>query len=328
MYIFEVKAFFTFVFSFLITLYLVPIFSKIAFKWEILDIPDGKLKKQKISVPYLGGVAVWLSFLITSSLVLPFENQFFLYIIASTILLFVGLVDDLISLSPRQKIFGQFLAVLCYLRAGFYLKINFFSNIWNICISAFWFLSIINAFNLIDVMDGLASTIALSVTFFFLLFAIFLKQTSLVLLLMAFMGALSAFLWFNKPSAKMYLGDAGSLFVGGFIASIPFCISWSEYNMLGYFIPLILCAVPLIEVFTLMCVRTFKRRPFFYGSPDHFSIYLQEKGWSKYLILLYSFLIVFLLGVLSILFFYNNLHLSFLLSLSALLLFWWFFMLL
>ncbi|HBR70528.1 TPA: hypothetical protein DIC20_03575 [Candidatus Dependentiae bacterium] len=328
MYIFEAKALFTFVFSFFVTLYLVPIFSKIAFKWGILDSPDGKLKKHKAAIPYLGGVAVWLSFLITCSLVLPFENQFFLYIFASTILLFIGLVDDLIALTPSQKIFGQFLAILCYLKAGFYLKINFFSNVWNIFISAFWFLSIINAFNLIDVMDGLASTVAISVAVFFLIFAFCLKQTSLILLLLAFIGSLSAFLCFNKPSAKMYLGDAGSLFIGGFIASIPFCLSWSEYNFYGYFIPLILCAVPLIEMFTLICVRTLKRQPFFCGSPDHFSIFLQEKGWSKYLILIFSFLTTFLLGVLSFLFFYNYLSLSFILSLGILVIFIWFFLLL
>ena len=314
--------------SFFVTLYLVPLFYKIAFKWKILDVPDGNLKTHRLPTPYLGGVSLWLGFLVATSLVLPFENQLFLYIIASTLLLFVGLLDDLISLTPAQKIVGQFIATLCYLKAGFYLKISFFSSSWNIFISAFWFLLIINAFNLIDVMDGLATFVALITSLIFLLYSLFLGQNNLSLLLLSFIGSLLAFLLFNKPPAKIYLGDAGSLFIGGVIASIPFSLSWSEYNSFGFIIPLILCAIPLIEIGTLICVRTYKRYPFFLGSPDHFSIYLQERGWSKVAILFYCFIVTVALGICSFLFFLSCINVAAFFSVGFLLLFTWFFLLL
>jgi len=322
------KFFFVFVLSFLVSFYLVPILSKVAFKLGIVDIPDGRLKKHKLATPYLGGLAVYIGFLVATSLVLPFEHKFFLYIMASTILLFVGLLDDLVFLSPAQKFFGQLIAVLCYLKAGFYLKNTFFSSGWNILISATWFLSLINAFNLIDVMDGLAATIAISIAIVYIVFSLLLGDYVLSLLLFAFLGALFAFLLFNKPPAKMYLGDSGSLFLGGFLASIPFGISWSEYNSFGYLIPPVLCAIPFIEVATLILVRSFKHVPFYYGSPDHFSIYLQEKGWSKKSILVFSFVLILFLGIISLLFFYSSIDIVMLLAISVLLLFAWYYILL
>lgn len=314
--------------SFLITLYLVPLLSRVAIKFGILDSPDGRLKHQKQPTPYLGGLAIYIGFLIPIALVVPFENQFFLYILASTILLFIGLLDDLIVLTPTQKIVGQALATLCYLKAGFYLKGLFFNHAWNIFISGFWFLTMINAFNLIDVMDGLATTVALGVAGAYLVFAIAVHNTSLVLLLLAFIGALGAFLWFNKPPARIYLGDAGSLFIGGFLASVPFFISWSEYNPYGYFIPLIIGAIPLLEWGTLVLVRTWKRIPFYCGSPDHFCIYLQHNGWKKSAILWYCGLLsCFTTGV-SYAFFYHIISIYTVFVLALLYLLIWFSLLL
>jgi len=328
MYNFALTFFFVFVFSFLISFYLIPIFSKVAFKFGVVDVPDGKLKKHNKATPYLGGVAIYLGFLISSALALPFGHQFFLYIMASTILLFVGLLDDLVNITPSQKFFGQFVAVLCYLKAGFYLKMSFFGNAWNIFISAFWFLLLINAFNLIDVMDGLVATIAIVIASIYIVFSLLLGQYILSLLLIAFLGALIAFLLFNKPPAKIYLGDSGSLFIGGFLASIPFGLSWSEYNSIGYIIPIVLCAIPLIEEASLILVRSFKRIPFYYGSPDHFSIYLQEKGWSKRAILVFSFVLTLFLGLISLLFFYSYIDFAALLAIGIFMLFGWYFLLL
>lgn len=319
-----VKTIITFALSFLVTVYLVPLLIKVAYKFSIIDIPDGKLKVQERSTPYLGGLAIFFGFLIASSLVLPFENHFFLFIIASIILLFVGLLDDLIVLTPAQKFFGQILAALCYIKAGFYLKGLFFNNAWNIAISFLWFLIFINAFNLIDVMDGLASVIAIAIALSYLLFAVLLGDLTLFLLLVAFIGAVGGFLFFNRPPAKIYLGDSGSLFLGGFLACVPFAISWSEYNLYGYIIPILISAVPLLEFGTLILVRTYKLLPFYLGSPDHFSIFLQQKGWHKNRILFFVLFFSLICALISLLFFFGKLSFVFLISCGIFLLFVWF----
>jgi UDP-GlcNAc:undecaprenyl-phosphate/decaprenyl-phosphate GlcNAc-1-phosphate transferase len=297
-----VKLFFSFIFSFLFALYLVPLVKKIAVQLGIMDIPDGQIKKHKNPTPYLGGVAVYLAFIVAIALVFPSENHVFSFFVGITLLLFIGLLDDLAPLLYYQKFAGQMIAALCFLRAGFYLKAHFFCNYWAMPLSFLWILTMINAFNLVDVMDGLATTIAGCATLSFLIMALYLHQPIVAVLLSAFLGALVAFFWFNKPQARIYLGDSGSLFIGGFLATVPFMINWGEYNWYGYVTPLIVLALPALEVVTLVIVRTYKGIPFYLASPDHFSIYLQKKGWSRWKILGYMVFLALILFAGSFLF--------------------------
>lgn len=310
------RAVFAFFISFLVTFYLVPLCIKIARRLQFIDEPDGKIKQHKQATPYLGGVAVYVGFLAAFCLTFPFENSILLFFAGSTLLLFVGLIDDLVVLRPSQKFFGQILATICFLKAGLFLKTQFFSNYWNIPISAFWILSVINAFNLVDVMDGLATLLAIGATASFLTLAIFFNMPMVIVLLSAFLGPLVAFFWYNKPTAQIYLGDAGSLFIGGFLATIPFLFNWGVYTASGYLTPLIILAIPLLEVSTLVIVRSYKKIPFYRGSPDHFSIYLQQNGWPKVLILGYVALLSIILGGAAFLFITNRVSFC-LLCLSA-----------
>jgi len=225
---------FSLIISFLITFYLTPFFCIIAKRSCLVDNPDGTLKKQKEAVPYLGGIAVYCGFIITLAFVCPAHSQLFLLLIGSTILLFVGFLDDAVVMNPMQKFFGQIIATFCFLKAGLYLKEQFFFNFWNIPISALWILTVINAFNFVDVMDGLASLIALCAAVTFFVIAWMQDLQPVMVLMAAFIGSLLAFFWYNRPSAKIYLGDAGSLFIGGFLAVVPFLFNWGAYNPVSY----------------------------------------------------------------------------------------------
>lgn len=318
------KTLFAVFFSFLVTLYLVPFFCVLARRLKFIDVPDGKMKVHKQSTPYMGGVAVYVGFISALCIVFPFENNTLLFFVGTTLLLFIGLIDDLMVLQPYQKFFGQILATLCFLKAGFYLKSHFFSSFWSIALSAFWILSVTNAFNLVDVMDGLASTLAICSILSFFAIALFMQQYTLLILFGAFFGSLCAFFWYNKPTAQIYLGDAGSLFIGGFLATTPFLINWGTYNVVGYLAPVVILAIPLIEVGTLIFIRTYKGIPFYNGSPDHFSIYLQNNKWSKWAILAYVAALSVVLFVVSLLFVANYISLPTLCCLAALFLVFWY----
>lgn len=295
------RIFFSLIISFLMTLYLVPVFSLIAKKLKIMDVPDGSIKLHKKPIPYLGGVAVYVGFLTTLALVFPFESQTTLFLIGVTLLLFIGLIDDLLRIKPYQKFFGQLVVAFCFLKSGFYLKESFFlHSFWNIPISLLWLLTVINAFNLVDVMDGLATTIAITSSVIFLIFALLLNKVQAALLLGPFIGALCGFLWYNKPPARIYLGDAGSLFIGGFLAAIPFLYSWSALNSYGLIAPVLVLFIPLFEVGLLVGLRTWQKIPFYHASPDHFSLYLQRAGWTKQNVLTLVLFVSLALAVLSI----------------------------
>ena len=109
------------------------------------------------------------------------------------------------------------------------------------------------------------------------------------------MGSIIAFFWYNKPSAQIYLGDAGALFIGGFLAVTHFFFDWGFHSFNGFLVPCIVLAIPLLESFSLIVIRTYKGKLFYYGSPDHYCLYLTAKGWSKNEILFFSGLVAFVL---------------------------------
>jgi UDP-GlcNAc:undecaprenyl-phosphate GlcNAc-1-phosphate transferase len=295
--------------SFLIALYLGPILMSVAVKLDFLDKPDGNLKKHAASVPYLGGLVVYLSMLISLIFFFPFKSASIFFILGLTLLLLLGLIDDVMPLKPSQKFFGQLIATICFIKGGFFLKEVFLSSqsnpimygIWMV-ISVFWILSVINAFNLVDVMDGLASTIAFMASFSFLVVACIVQAWPASIVLAAFMGALAGFLRYNAPPAQMYLGDAGSLFIGGVMAIVPFMIPWGNFSWYGYLAPPLILGIVLIEGVTLITIRSFLRIPFYAGSPHHFCHFLKSRGWSVRMILLYVVVVSLTLLMVSLLY--------------------------
>lgn len=297
-----IKLLFSFIFSFLISFYLVPCFCSLAKKLQFVDKPDGKIKQHLNPTPYLGGVAVYCGFLCGVAFTMPFENQLFLLIIGTTLLLLLGLVDDLFELKPYQKFFGQTIVALCFLKAGFYLKSHIFYNVWNIPLSLIWILTVINAFNLVDVMDGLATSLAIYATVTLMILAYCLNHSCVLIILSSFLGSLCAFFFYNRPPAQIYLGDAGSLFIGGFLGAIPFLFDWGTHNWYGYLTPPIILGIPLLECVSLIIIRYYKGIPFYQGSSDHFSYYLMKNGWAKNTVLQYILFLSFALGLVSCLF--------------------------
>ena len=117
-----IKSIFSFFISFLLTFYLIPFFCAVAQRLNFLDVPDGKIKNHAKPVPHLGGLAIFIGFLVALALIFPFQNTLFLFFVGATLLLFVGLVDDFFVLKPSQKFFGQIIATLCFLNSYFYFK--------------------------------------------------------------------------------------------------------------------------------------------------------------------------------------------------------------
>jgi len=280
--------------SFFSALILIPVMMRLAHRLQFLDTPDGAIKKHISQVPYLGGLAVYLSFFLPVFLLISHTSFFLSFFASSTLLLFIGLYDDYFVLRPYQKFLGQLAPVILLLSFGARLHPLFFSHPIIILCAAFWMLSIINAFNLVDIMDGLATILAFIAAGAFFTISLVLGDSYLSIILLSFMGSLCAFFLYNKPPARIYLGDAGSLFIGGVIAAIPFFISWSSMHLEGFVapflilaVPFMIIAVPSIEIFSLVVLRTWNRIPFYRASSHHFVHYLRRKQWSVHQILFF-----------------------------------------
>jgi UDP-GlcNAc:undecaprenyl-phosphate GlcNAc-1-phosphate transferase len=135
----------TFILSFLLTLYGTPLAQRVAFRYQLLDQPDGKLKKQSRPVPYMGGVIVYFAFIFPISLMFNFNQKLLGILFASSILLLVGLFDDFKALTPGIKFLFQILATYILLKSGITIDLVFFPKWLDIVLSFAWILTVINA---------------------------------------------------------------------------------------------------------------------------------------------------------------------------------------
>jgi UDP-GlcNAc:undecaprenyl-phosphate/decaprenyl-phosphate GlcNAc-1-phosphate transferase len=274
---------------------------------NIFDVPDGSgLKSQKTPVPYLGGMAVLVATFSALAVLMPASYNITLMCVGSLLLALLGLADDLKPLTPSAKFFGQALIALCFIKGGLFAKQLFLSHLampWIPFVIAacswFWIVIIINSCNVIDVMDGLCTTTALGICCNLLVSAWITQSYEALLVLGSLMGALIAFLAFNKEPAQIYLGDSGSLFVGGLLAIIPFIISWQQSGVyFGMLSGISAFAIPISEVGGLVVSRLLAGISWYKGSRHHFCHYLQTAHWSirqiLILVTVYSLILCFL----------------------------------
>jgi UDP-GlcNAc:undecaprenyl-phosphate GlcNAc-1-phosphate transferase len=277
----EIILIFSFVLSFLLTLYGTPLAQKVAFRYQILDQPDGKLKRQAQPVPYMGGLVIYFAFISPISLMFAF-NQYLLGILfASSILLLVGLFDDLKALTPGIKFLFQVVATYILLKSGIVIDLVFFPKWLDIVLSFFWILTVINAFNIIDIMDGLAASVGVLSALTIFVVSLYSNDFLISILALSLAASLLAFLKFNWEPARIYLGDAGSMVLGLVIGSLTMMVRYTRFNRLAFISGLFVLGIPLFDLAYVIMLRVLKGKMPFLGSPDHFALRLRKKmGWS------------------------------------------------
>ncbi|GJM21765.1 MAG: undecaprenyl-phosphate alpha-N-acetylglucosaminyl 1-phosphate transferase [Planctomycetota bacterium] len=266
-----------------LALYVTPLTIRLARKFGIVDAPDGNLKQHARPTPYLGGLAVASAFVITFGLLSSAGDGTYdqgMGILASGFMvLLLGLYDDLVDLGPGVKFMGQALAAVVLYKAGVQTAIADLPEWANLALTVLWVTGVANAFNLIDILDGLATGTALVATLFLFVIAVRVEDAQLVpFMAITMAGALAGFLRFNWRPARIFLGDTGSLFVGFMLGALSMLVSYSEVNRGAIVAPLVLFAVPLFETVFVVSARTRRGLAPFRGSPHHFPLRLIQLG--------------------------------------------------
>ena len=278
------------------TRYAIPVIVRVAKAKKIFDMPNGRTSHQT-PTPRLGGVGVFLSVLLISLLVIDISKlpQLQYALAGSIILFFIGLKDDILSLSPWKKLGGQLLAtafIVFFADIRFTSIHGFFglheiSYIQSVIISFFVIILIINAFNLIDGVDGLSGSLAI-VSFAVLGVWFYLnKSYEIAIICSSMTGSLGAFLVFNiwAKRRKVFLGDTGALFIGYLLAI--FIISFCEMNASANVVmpiksvPVIaftILIVPLLDTARIFLVRILQGRSPFSADKNHIHHYLLDLG--------------------------------------------------
>ena len=260
--------------------YLTPRLGAAARRLGIVDRPDGELKTHGAPVPYFGGLAVGLAFFITLSVLFRYDQRLTGILLAGAVALLLGLVDDLGALSWKVKFAGQALGVLVLIKSGVVMNISFLPTGINVALSVLWLLALTNALNLIDISDGLAPGVALFATGAFVVAALFDGAALLAILAASLFGALAGFLPHNFAPARVYLGDAGSMFLGLTLGGISLAGSYTSASVWGLAAPVLILAVPLFDTAYVFTLRLARGRNPFLGSADHLAVRLRRVGWS------------------------------------------------
>jgi UDP-GlcNAc:undecaprenyl-phosphate GlcNAc-1-phosphate transferase len=284
--------FLLFVTSYLLVGVLTPLMRKIALVTNVVDNPNASHKSHKKAVPYLGGVAIIIGIISISystSLFSDFTSATFWLatsvLVPALVLGVIGLWDDIKNLSPlprfiAQSIAGIFTASVLIITDNVGNPTG--SNIFDAVITIFWVVGICNSINFFDNLDGgAAGTVAISsATLAFL--ALTGDQYLIAALATVTTGATLGFLVWNKSPAKIYMGDAGALFLGVLLATLTIQLEPNTNTQIGsYLTPIFLLAVPILDTTVAVISRLRRHISPFQGGQDHLSHRLIRAGLSR-----------------------------------------------
>jgi UDP-GlcNAc:undecaprenyl-phosphate GlcNAc-1-phosphate transferase len=271
----------------------------VALKFKILDMPHSAIKTHIAPTPYLGGVAIFIAFwvsIFTIRFVTSFPtgtlNSLRGILSGSVVIFLLGLIDDIKhrGLGFGTKLIIQTIASILLFLYG--ISIKFIHPTWfALFVSIIWVVGISNSLNIIDVMDGLASGVALIAALGFFLIGIPLEKEIYVnFVSIALIGACLGFIPYNlSKKYKIFMGDTGSLFLGFMLASISLGTKYTEVSNIGLFAPILILAIPIYETFLVTYFRWKKGMLPFLGSKDHFALRLERAGYSRKKIIILTY---------------------------------------
>lgn len=297
-----------YLFSMLLSVIITPIVIRLGRKFALLDA-TGIRKVHNRPVPRIGGVVIVLSALVlilaalflNNGVGLAFRNvrlQVIALLATSIVMFITGLLDDIIGLRARTKLLVQILAavVLCScgiqissFALGDWYTVEFGLLSWPITI--FWIVGITNAVNLIDGLDGLAAGISAIACGVIAVLAIHSGQVVMSVIMLAFLGSLTGFLFFNFNPAKIFMGDCGSLFLGFMLAGASVACAGKSATIVGLGLPILALGVPIFDTFFSMLRRVLERRSLFAPDRSHIHHRLMDIGLGQRHVVIFIYMV-------------------------------------
>jgi UDP-GlcNAc:undecaprenyl-phosphate GlcNAc-1-phosphate transferase len=279
-----------------------PLVRRIALRLGVIDQPNAR-KIHVNPIPLLGGVAIYGAFI---AALLLFGSRYGLnelvsILVGASLMSFLGMWDDRRSLSPLLKLAGQFVAASILVLSGVYVG-TFPWEALNIALTLIWVVVVTNAMNLLDNMDGLSGGVGAVAAVYFLLLAAMNNQYLVGALSAALVGACLGFLVYNFNPASIFMGDAGSLFLGFILAAVAIKLRFPEgVQIVTWMVPVLILGLPLFDT-ALVIVSRLRRgyNPLTTPGKDHVSHRLVALGYTRREAVLICYLICAGLGVIAL----------------------------
>ena len=266
------------------SLLLTPLAVRLARRHGLLDHPGGH-KSHDEAVPYLGGAAILVAFLVTvtaGGVLLPIPSgrtELLVVFTAAALLAGVGLLDDLRGLGLRFRVLAEVIAAGALLMAGSGVQATGVAPV-DAVLTVLWVVGITNAFNLLDNMDGLSAGVAAIAAAGFFALAALNGQFLVASLAAGVAGVSLGFLRHNAHPARIFMGDAGALFLGFLLAYLGIKLEFAGPSGLVFFVPILVLGVAIFDTTLVTATRLIHRKSPFSGGRDHVSHRLVFVGLS------------------------------------------------
>lgn len=277
---------FPFMLAMFVSYVLTPYIKKLAFKIGAVDRPDNRKVHKKI-MPRLGGLAIYIAFMIGCIASMEITWDIFGILLGGTLIVALGVADDVYQLPAKVKLLGQ-IAAACVL-VIFDIRIEwvnnplggyFYLDMLSIPFTIFWVISFTNVVNLIDGLDGLAAGVSAIASLTVILVAVQMGYFHVAILTAALAGAIIGFIRYNFNPATIFMGDTGSMFIGYMLAAISVYGAVKTAATIALIVPAIALGLPILDTAFAIMRRYVNGRPIFQPDKGHLHHRLLATGMS------------------------------------------------
>jgi len=269
-----------------------PAVKYFAFKVGAMDVPNDSRRVHKSPIPRLGGLAIFLGFVLSVLILADITRQIQGILIGSVLIVIIGVIDDMKPLRAYIKLIIQIVAALVAVYFGVIIEI--FSNplvftaseyvhlgYLSIPVTIVWIVAITNSVNLIDGLDGLAVGVSAISSIVMLVIAIMVADLNVAIILAALTGACLGFMPYNFNPAKIFMGDTGALLLGYVLSTVSILGLFKLYAVVSFAVPFLVLAVPLFDTSFAFLRRLLKGQNPMAPDRGHFHHRLLDLGLTQ-----------------------------------------------
>lgn len=289
-----------------------PAVKKMAYKVGAVDVPKDGRRMHDHPIPRLGGLAIAMAFLFTTFLTVPLDRQLQGILLGGIMILVLGVLDDSMTLSALPKFIVQIVAASIVVAHGCTIRFitNPFSSqvgdyidfgILSVPITVIWIVTLTNAVNFIDGLDGLAVGVSGISAGTMLVIALLVADESVALIMAAVLGGCIGFVPYNKNPASIFMGDTGSTFLGFILATMSIQGMFKFYAVISFVVPFLILGIPIFDISFAVIRRLARHQNPMTADREHIHHRLIDMGFSQKQTVAITYTLTGILGLAAVL---------------------------
>lgn len=289
-----------------------PVVKRMAYKVGAVDVPKDGRRMHDHPIPRLGGLAIALAFILTTLLTVRLDQQMQGILLGSIIILVLGVLDDSLTLPAMPKFIVQIIAAIVVVAHGCTIRFitNPFSShvgdyidlgAWAVPVTIIWIVTLTNAVNFIDGLDGLAVGVSGISAATMLVIALLVAQENVATIMAALLGACLGFIPYNKNPAKIFMGDTGATFLGFILSAMSIQGMFKLYAVISFVVPFLILGIPIFDISFAVLRRLAKHQNPMQADRGHIHHRLIDMGFSQKQTVAITYTLTGILGLAAVL---------------------------